>query len=124
VLRENYTDWANASIEEVKENFAKLNLLSDNVIFVKGKVEDTLEEAEIIPKVISFLRLDTDWYESTKKELEKLYEKLVTGGILVIDDYGTFDGAKKAVDEYFNKYLPRPFLSLIDNGARIGVKRQ
>jgi O-methyltransferase len=122
VKRENYTNWANASIEEVKENFIKLNLLSDNVIFVKGKVEDTLEEAEIIPKVISFLRLDTDWYESTKKELEKLYEKLVNGGILVIDDYGTFDGAKKAVDEYFKKHSPPPFLSPIDNGARIGVK--
>jgi O-methyltransferase len=122
VKRETHTNWANATIGEVKRNFAKLNLLSDNVIFVKGRVEETLEEAEIIPEAISFLRLDTDWYESTKKELDKLYEKLVIKGILVIDDYGTFDGAKKAVDEYFKRYSPLPFLIPIDNGARICVK--
>jgi O-methyltransferase len=120
--RESYTDWAYASIEEVKENFQKCNLLTSNVVFVKGKVEDTLEQESNIPHAISFLRLDTDWYESTKIELEKLYEKLVPGGILVVDDYGCFDGARKAFDEYFEKHSPPPFLSLIDDGARIGIK--
>ena len=120
--RENYTNWAYASIEEVKGNFQKLNLLTSNVIFVKGKVEDTLDQENNIPHTISFLRLDTDWYESTKKELENLYEKLVPGGILVVDDYGFFDGARKAFDEYFVKHSPPPFLSVIDGGARIGVK--
>ena len=81
-----------------------------------------MDQVSNIPSAISFLRLDTDWYESTKKELEILYNKLVTGGILVIDDYGHFDGARKAVDEYFKKHSPPPFLSFIDNGARIGVK--
>ena len=120
--RENYIDWAYASIEEVKENFQKIKLLNNNVVFIKGKVEDTLDQESNIPQAISFLRLDTDWYESTKKELEKLYAKLVPGGILVVDDYGSFDGARKAFDEYFKKYSPPPFLSLIDDGARIGVK--
>jgi hypothetical protein len=117
-----HTDWAYASIEEVKENFRKIGLLKDNVIFCKGKVETTLNLVSNIPETISFLRLDTDWYESTKKELEVLYSKLVLGGILVVDDYGQFDGARKAVDEYFKIHSPPPFLSLIDNGARIGVK--
>jgi hypothetical protein len=121
--RENYIDWAYASIEEVKENFQKINLLNNNVVFIKGKVENTLDQESNIPQAISFLRLDTDWYESTKKELEKLYPKLVPGGILVVDDYGSFDGAKKAFDEYFKKHSPPPFLSLIDSGARVGVKR-
>ena len=120
--RDGYTDWAYASIEEVKENFKKINLLEENVVFVKGKVEDTLDQARNIPDAISFLRLDTDWYESPKKELETLYEKLVPGGILVVDDYGAFDGARKAVDDFFNKLLLPPFLSLIDTSARIGVK--
>ena len=120
--QKNHTDWAYTSIEEVKENFKKVNLLKDNVIFVKGEVEKTLNQHINIPKAISFLRLDTDWYKSTKKELDILYSKLVFGGILVIDDYGYFDGARKAVDEYFKKHPPAPFLSLIDNGARIGVK--
>jgi hypothetical protein len=120
--RENHTDWAYASIEEVKENFQKLNLLTSNVVFVKGKVEDTLNQEINIPHTISFLRLDTDFYESTKKELENLYKKLVPGGILVVDDYGSFNGARKAFDEYFEKHFPPPFLSIIDGGARIGVK--
>lgn len=96
--------------------------MEENVVFVKGKVEDTLDQARNIPDAISFLRLDTDWYESIKKELETLYEKLVPGGILVVDDYGAFDGARKAVDDFFYKLLLPPFLSLIDTSARIGVK--
>ena len=117
-----HTDWAYAPIEEVKENFRKCGLLKDNVIFCKGEVESTLDQVNNIPSAISFLRLDTDWYESTKKELEILYNKLVPGGILVIDDYGHYDGARKAADEYFKKHSPPPFLSFIDNSARIGVK--
>ena len=120
--RDNFTDWAYAPIEEVKENFKKINLLNDNVIFIQGKVEDTLNQPEKIPTTISFLRLDTDWYESTKIELETLYKNLVVGGILVIDDYGSFNGAKKAVDEFFSGLSSPPFLSIIDNGARIGTK--
>ena len=120
--QKDHTDWAYASIEEVKENFRKINLLNNNVIFVKGKVENTLDQVINIPNAISFLRLDTDWYESTKKELEILYDRLVYRGILVIDDYGAFDGARKAVDEYFKKLSQPPFLSLIDNGARICIK--
>ena len=116
-----FTDWAYSSIEEVKSNFKKLNLLSDKIVFIKGKVEDTLSVIENIPTSISFLRLDTDWYESTKKELETLYDRVVVGGIIVIDDYGFFDGARKAVDEYFTNSLP-PFFSMIDPSARIGVK--
>jgi uncharacterized protein YpiB (UPF0302 family) len=120
--QKDHTDWAYASIEEVKENFKKAKLLKDNIVFVKGEVEKTLDQSSNIPNSISFLRLDTDWYQSTKKELDILYDKLVSGGILVIDDYGHFSGARKAVDEYFKKHSPAPFLSLIDNSARIGLK--
>lgn len=120
--RDDYTDWAYASIEEVKENFKKIDLLNDNIVFIKGKVEETLEQEINIPHTISFLRLDTDWYESTKKELERLYDRLTLGGIIVIDDYGTFDGTRKAFNEFFQKRTLPPFLSPIDSGARIGVK--
>ena len=120
--KEGYNSWAYASIEEVKENFKKLSLLDSNVIFIKGKVEDTLIQANQLPNAICFLRLDTDWYESTKMELEILYEKLIPGGILVIDDYANWNGVKKAVDEFFKKLEPPIFFTLIDEGARIGVK--
>lgn len=74
--------------------------LTENVKFLKGDVLETLIDAQALPKTISVLRLDTDWCESTKLELEVLYPRLVPGG-LIIDDYGHWQGAKKAVDEYF-----------------------
>tara|TARA_B100001093_G_scaffold114764_1_gene107102 strand:- start:1956 stop:2732 length:777 start_codon:yes stop_codon:yes gene_type:complete len=91
---------ADCSLEEVKNNFEK-NTNKNNLICIKGKVEDTLLKDENLPKKISILRLDTDWYSSTKKELEILYPLLEKNGILLIDDYGYWQGAKKAVDEFF-----------------------
>ena len=91
---------AECSIEKVLENFKKFSQ-KENLICIKGKVEDTLEIKENLPDKISILRLDTDWYASTKKELEVLFPLLEKNGILIIDDYGYWQGAKKAVDEYF-----------------------
>lgn len=89
-----------AGFDSVSRNLNQVNA-HQGVILVKGKVEDSLLVEENIPDKISILRLDTDWYESTKIELERLYPKLSTGGVLIIDDYGHYKGAKKAVDEYF-----------------------
>lgn len=72
-----------------------------NLKFIMGKVEDTIPEN--IPEKISILRLDTDFYYSTKHELEQLFPKLEKDGYLIIDDYGHWDGCKKAVNEYFEK---------------------
>ena len=73
-----------------------------------------------IPKKISLLRLDTDWYESTKIELEILYPLLQKGGILIIDDYGHWGGSKKAVDEFFlDKYV---WMHYIDYACRLIIK--
>jgi O-methyltransferase len=91
---------ADCSIEEVKNNFEKYST-KNNLICVKGKVEDTLIDKKNLPNKISILRLDTDWYTSTKKELEILYPLLEKNGILLIDDYGYWQGARKAVDEFF-----------------------
>ena len=74
---------------------------NDNLICIKGEVEKTLKISENLPTKISLLRLDTDWYESTKIELEALFPLLSKNGILIIDDYGYWKGSKKAVDEYF-----------------------
>ncbi|MBV1831309.1 hypothetical protein HNW77_11720 [Komagataeibacter sp. AV436] len=72
------------------------------------------------PEKIAVLRLDTDWYESTRHELEHLYPRLVPGGVLIIDDYGYWAGARKAVDEYFSD---KPILlNRLDNTGRIAVK--
>lgn len=118
------SDWCYSSLDEVKNNFAKAGLLSDRVKFVKGDVLKTLEDENNLPEKISVLRLDTDWYESTRKEMEVLYPRLSVGGIIMIDDYGHWAGAKKAVDEYFERHGGRPFLQYIDRTGRIGIKTQ
>jgi hypothetical protein len=73
-----------------------------------------------LPTSIAILRLDTDWYESTKIELEILYPLLQPGGILIIDDYGYWSGSRKAVDEYFEGKTP--FMFQVDSDCRMIVK--
>jgi len=119
--RGDHNEWCYSPMEEVRENFAKVGLLTDRIRFVKGDVVQTLAESEELPEAISVLRLDTDWYESTKAELNVLYPRLAPGGVLIIDDYGHWGGARKAVDEYFANRM-RPFLQYVDQTARIGIK--
>lgn len=110
-----------SSLEEVKKNIGSIGYDEERLHYVKGKVEDTITK-DNVPDKIALLRLDTDWYESTKHELEFLFPKLVSGGILIIDDYGHWEGCKKAVDEYLSKNNVNIFLARIDYTGRIGVK--
>jgi hypothetical protein len=119
---ETHNLWCFAPLDEVRGNFRRRNLLDQNVVFVEGPVEKTLLQSDLVPPRISFLRLDTDWYESTKVELEVLYPSLTKGGVLVIDDYGYWSGSKKATDEYFSIRKPRPLFHATDDTRRIGVK--
>lgn len=114
------SNWCYASLEEVRNNVSKTGYPADRLRFIKGKVEDTLPGEA--PPEIAFLRLDTDWYESTLHELETLFPRLVPGGILIIDDYADWSGARKAVEEYLAKHSIPLFLSRMDNSARLAVK--
>ena len=114
--------WCISSLDEVKIAFQTLDLLNSNIRFVQGDVLQTLEQNSNIPEIISVLRLDTDWYESTLKELNILYPRLSHNGCLIIDDYGHWRGSRKAVDEYFDRIGKRPFLHPIDNTGRIAIK--
>ena len=87
---------------------------------VQGKVEDTIPDQA--PDRIALLRLDTDWYESTQHELIHLYDRLVPSGILILDDYGYWEGARRAVDEFFARLEAPPFLCRIDRSGRLAVK--
>ena len=118
---EKYNMWAYAPLNEVKNNMIKTGYPIDNIKYIIGKVEDTLK-GDDIPEKVSLLRLDTDWYESTKIELEILFPRLVKGGVLIIDDYGHFEGARKAVDEYFSQLSDNYFMHRIDYSARIIIK--
>jgi len=103
----------------VRANVARAGYSEARLHFVKGPVEETIPGT--LPDGLALLRLDTDWYESTLHELEHLYPLLAPGGVLIIDDYGHWEGARRAVDEYFAD-RDAPLLSRIDYTGRIGVK--
>ena len=108
-----------ANIDEVKKNLISTGYTSNHINFIKGDVKETLNQN--LPNKIALLRLDTDWYESTKIELEKLFPKLTPGGILIIDDYKSWEGCKKAVDEYFENRKD-VYFHQIDDQAILGIK--
>lgn len=111
--------WCVCPLEEASRNISSVNYPPEKIIFVKGAVEETVPKHA--PAKIALLRLDTDWHSSTRHELVHLYPRLAHGGVLIVDDYGHWDGARKAVDEYFtddNAIL----LNRIDYTGRLAVK--
>ena len=106
-----------ASLEDVRTNIGMTGYPSSLLKFIQGPVEQTIPAN--IPETIALLRIDTDWYESTRHELVHLYPRLSPGGVLIIDDYGHWQGARRAVDEYFGNCL---FLNRIDYTARLIIK--
>lgn len=112
--------WCIAGLEDVQRNIGSTGYPEAKTHFVQGKVEDTLPERA--PEEIALLRLDTDWYESTRHELVHLYPRLVKRGVLIIDDYGHWAGARQAVDEYLSALSFRPLLTRLDYTGRLLVK--
>lgn len=94
----NSADWCAAPLEDVMRNMLSTDYPPDRLRFIKGPVEETLL-AEL-PDEIALLRLDTDWYASTRVEMEVLFPRLSSGGVLIVDDYNSWAGARRAVDEY------------------------
>jgi hypothetical protein len=114
------SDWARAHIEEVRRNMSLTGFPEKNIQYIKGMVEDTIPAHA--PDKIALLRLDTDWYASTKHEMEHLFPRLSQNGILIIDDYGHFKGAKQAVDEYLASAKVPLMLIRVDYTGRIAMK--
>jgi len=120
---EKKTDMTKVSLNDVKKNVLDTGYDESLIHFVKGKVEETLPKTII--KEIALLRLDTDWYESTKCELEHLFPKLTNNGVIIIDDYDAWMGSRKAVDEYIkNNNIAILLHRIHPSGARIGIKQQ
>ena len=114
------SDWMKAGVELVRQRLNPLGYPDKHLRFVKGMVEDTIPAT--IPDRIAILRLDTDFYSSTKHELEHLYPRLSPGGILIIDDYGAFPGSRMATDEYAAEHQLNWFLHRVDAHVRLVVK--
>lgn len=111
--------WAVATLDDVREGLRETGYPQDNIHFHPGRVEETVPA--VMPDRISILRLDTDWYESTRHELRHLYPRLSPGGVLLIDDYGWWEGARQAVDEWLAE-SGTPLLLLRMASGRIAVK--
>ncbi|OEU50543.1 MAG: macrocin O-methyltransferase [Desulfuromonadales bacterium C00003096] len=114
--------WANASLESVKEAMTLTGFPMEKIHFVKGLVEDTIPKNA--PESIALLRLDTDWYQSTKHELTHLYPLVSPNGIIIVDDYGHYKGAREAVDSYFLENKIALFLHRIDYTGRLIVNNR
>jgi len=119
-ISDDSSTWCMCPIEKVKKNVLSTGYPEDKIHFIKGTVETTIPS--ILPDKIALLRLDTDWYESTKHEMKYLYPILSNKGILIIDDYGQWQGAKQAIDEYIAENDNNLFLNRIDYTGRIGIK--
>jgi O-methyltransferase len=112
--------WCSISENVVRQNLENLKIPLSDCVFIAGDVMKTLKYSK--PQSIALLRLDTDWYESTKIELEELFPLLKDGGILIIDDYGYWEGARAAVDEYFSRNSLKYLVVPIDHTGRICLK--
>ncbi len=119
-ISEDSSEWCRAPLEMVQRAVRSTGYNPDKIHLIKGKVEDTVPGAA--PTKIALLRLDTDWYESTRHELEHLFPRLSPGGVIIIDDYGHWQGARRATDEFLAQHNIPLLLNRIDYTARIGVK--
>lgn len=114
--------WCIASLDDVRANVLGTGYPAARCTFVPGPVEETVPTQA--PAEIAVLRLDTDWYASTRHELEHLFPRIADGGVLIVDDYGHWRGARKAVDEHLARQAPGLFLHRIDATGRIGIVRR
>jgi hypothetical protein len=113
--------WAYSSLGEVKKNVLSTGYPENKIHFIEGDVLLTIPAQ--VPANIVLLRLDTDWYASTRHEMIHLYPLLISGGVLIIDDYGFWRGSRQAVDEYIAEHQPGLLLNRMDDTGRIAIKR-
>ena len=118
--KEGYNNWCRSELSEVVNNLDKFKLPQKQTKFIKGDCNQTLKDPKNLPDNIAFLRLDTDWYESTLTEILQLWPRLQVGGIMVLDDYHSWQGSKKAFNEVFGNSLK---IHTIDRTA-IYVKKE
>lgn len=112
--------WCEAGIDDVRRNLASTGYSSSRMHLIEGDVEQTIPD--LAPEVIAYLRLDTDWYASTAHELAHLYPRIAQRGVVTVDDYGHWQGAQQATDEFLERQGVVALLHRIDYSARQFVK--
>lgn len=118
--RDGIADWNYCTIDRVKELVLATGYGESHFVFVKGKVQDTLRQTR--PDRIALLRLDTDFYESTKAEMNELFPRLSERGVFIVDGYGRWAGQSRAVDEYFATHGIEPLLLRVGFNDWVSIK--
>lgn len=111
---------AYCSLEATKSNLATTGYPESRIHYIQGLVEETIPER--VPESIALLRIDTDWYSSVAHVLNNLYDRVAPGGVVIIDDYGHFQGARKAVDEFLAARKLTVLLNRVDYTGRMFIK--
>ena len=115
---------AESSLATVRRTMSRSGYPASRIHYIEGRVEETIPDRA--PESIALLRLDTDWYLSTQHELQHLWPRLSVGGVLIVNDYGHWEGARQAVNEWLAARVaggePELALELIDYTGRLLVK--
>lgn len=117
---EEKSNWCCADLDDVKSTINLCDYPKEKIHYIKGKIEDTVPG--VIPDKISLLRLDMDWHDPTLHALDHMYSRVSNGGVIIIDDYGHWDGCRLAVNTFFKKNNSPILLNRIDYTGRIGIK--
>jgi O-methyltransferase len=116
IINDKTNAWCYCPLDQVKANLNSTGYPQDKLHYVVGDVMETLSDASNIPEKIAILRLDTDWYESSRYELEQMYDNVVTGGVIIFDDYYLWHGQRKATDEFFESRNITPDIVNLNDG--------
>ncbi|MCG8442639.1 MAG: TylF/MycF family methyltransferase [Caulobacterales bacterium] len=114
------SEWCHASIDDVRRNMMSTGYPAENIVYVRGRVQDTIPREA--PDRLAFLRLDTDWHASTAHELKHLFPLLEKRGVAMFDDYGSWEGHRTAIDEYFAERSVFPLFNRVDTWGRMMIK--
>lgn len=121
VIDQNTNKWCYRPLENVKHKLNSTGYPQDKLHYIVGDVMETLKDKQNIPEKIAILRLDTDWYESSKFELEQMYDNVVVGGVIIFDDYYHWDGQRRATDEYFQSRDMKYYFFNTGNGKTAAI---
>ena len=124
VIDEKVNSWCYTPLDKVKQRLNSTGYPENNLHYVVGNVMETLKDKTTIPEKIAILRLDTDWYESSKYELEQMYDNVVIGGVIIFDDYYHWDGQRRATDDFFlSRNINYDFVNIGNNKTSAIIKK-
>jgi O-methyltransferase len=124
IINEYKNGWCYTSLNKVKSKLNSTGYPDNRLHYIVGDVMETLNDKTNIPEKIAILRLDTDWYQSSKYELEQLYDNVVKGGIIIFDDYLHWDGQRRATDEFFaSKNIKYDFVDIGNKKTTAIIKK-